>query len=81
MTDPVNDTTVRGNRSSASVSVKKGDDACRLCKYSVSVSDLSCQSAKRDAATMQLDRREMKEASVRKALRSAVVGLMGEGCD
>jgi hypothetical protein len=51
---------VRGSRSSASVAATKGDaEASRLCRYSVSVSDFSCQSAKSDAATMELERREM----------------------
>jgi anti-sigma-K factor RskA len=53
--------------------------AVREERRSASASDLSSQRAKREAATMEAERRVMWEARVRRKERSAGVGGMEEG--
>jgi hypothetical protein len=48
-------------------------------RYSFSVSDFSCHSEKTDVATIAADRRETKDAIVRSAAMSDVVGGIGQG--
>lgn len=82
MTEPVYATTVVGSLSSFSAAVMKlvGDPAPdNAWTYSCSVSDFSCHSEKTEEATMAADRRETKDAIVRSAAISDVVGGTVQG--
>lgn len=84
MTDPLNETIVLGNASSASVSATNSggeeEEETKDERYEVSASVLSCHRAKSEAATIALERRDMQDARVRRARMSAWVGLWGDGC-
>lgn len=72
ITEPLNATTWLSNSASSLAS--------GLFRYWTSASFLKRQRAKRDAATMALERRDMKEARLRIKAMSVVVGSVGEGC-
>ena len=79
MTEPLKDIKVRDNPSSALISSVNGWVGGREAIYSDSDSDLSCQRPTREAATMEAERRVMKEDRVRSAARSDTVGSTVEG--